>query len=111
MIALLADEGRTMHFLLFYEKAPDHKARETPLSAAHRTHLDAAVRRGELILGGSLREPDDGGAVLLFEAQSPTVAQEFAKTDPYVVEGIVNRWSVRPWDTVVGTGLAARPSQ
>ena len=91
-----------MHFLLFYEKIPDHAAREKPLAAAHRQHLEMAVRRGELLLAGSLDQPADGAAVLLFEADSPTIAKEFARADPYVIDGLVNRWHVRKWDTVVG---------
>lgn len=94
-----------MHYLLFYEKTSDHADREKPLMGAHRAHLDAAVRRGELLLGGSLGNPDNGSAVLVFDAPSAVVAEEFAKGDPYVVDGLVNRWHVRPWTTVVGTML------
>ncbi len=91
-----------MHYLLFYEKTPDHAAREKPLAAAHRQHLEAAVHHGELLLGGSLEQPTDGAAVLLFDAESPAVAEAFAKADPYVIDGLVCRWHVRTWDTVVG---------
>jgi uncharacterized protein len=95
-----------MHYLLFYEKTPDHVAREVSLSAAHRAHLNAAVSRGELLLGGSLGHPTDGAAVLVFKADSARVAEEFARADPYVIDGLVNRWTVRTWDVVVGTGVA-----
>ena len=94
-----------MRYLLFYEKTLDHAEREKPLMAAHRKHLDAAVRRGDLVLGGSLSQPTDGAAVLLFQAGAAAVAEEFARADPYVVDGLVNRWTVRPWDIVVGTGV------
>ena len=94
-----------MHYLLFYEKTLDHAEREKPLMAAHRKHLDAAVRRGELVLGGSLGQPADGAAVLLFEADTAAFVEEFARADPYVIDGLVNRWTVRPWDIVVGTGV------
>jgi len=30
----------------------------------------------------------------------------FAKGDPYVTQGIVNKWWVRKWDTVVGKDAA-----
>jgi hypothetical protein len=46
-----------MHYLLFYEKAADYAARQGPLQPAHRAHLSAAVRRGELLLAGSLADP------------------------------------------------------
>ncbi len=97
-----------MHYLLFYDKAPDHAEREGPFRDAHLAHVRAAVERGELILGGPLHDPEDGSNVLLFQAESNHTAEEFALADPYVHHGIVNRWRVRAWETVVGP-LAARP--
>ena len=91
-----------MHYLLFYEKAPDYEAREASFTAAHRAHVFAAVARGELILGGPLTNPVDGANVLLFRASTPDVPTAFAQADPYVQGGIVSRWHVRPWQTVVG---------
>jgi hypothetical protein len=91
-----------MHYLLFYEKAADHAQREPPLQAAHRDHVRGAAARGELILGGPLLDPTDGSNVLLFGADSAATAENFAKADPYVTDGVVIRWHVRPWQTVVG---------
>jgi hypothetical protein len=42
------------------------------------------------------------GAVLLFRGDSPTAAEAFAAADPYVTNGLVTRWRVRAWTTVVG---------
>jgi uncharacterized protein YciI len=91
-----------MHYLLFYEKAADYAARQGPLLSAHRAHLSAAVRRGELLLAGSLADPVDGSAVLLFQADSPAVAAACAAADPFVLHGVVSRWWVREWQTVLG---------
>ena len=89
------------HSLLFYDAAPSYLERR----AAHREeHLErawAAHRRGELVLGGALAEPVDG-AVLLFRADGPQLVEEFARNDLYVVNGLVTRWRVREWTTVVG---------
>lgn len=41
---------------------------------------------------------------------SPAVAEKFATSDPYVLNGSVKRWRVRPWTTVIGDG-AAVPAQ
>jgi uncharacterized protein YciI len=95
-----------MHYLLFYEKAPDYAARQAPLQAPHLAHVQAAARSGELVLAGSLGDPNDGAAVLLFKADSPAVAEAFARADPYVIQGIVNKWWVRRWETVVGKDAA-----
>jgi uncharacterized protein YciI len=38
----------------------------------------------------------------LFKGDSPAVAERFAAADPYVKNGLVKSWRVRPWTTVVG---------
>jgi uncharacterized protein YciI len=96
-----------MHYLLFYEKAPDYAARQGPLQSAHRAHLSAAVGRGELLLAGSLADPVDGSAVLLFQADSPAPVQACAAADPFVLHGVVRRWWIRQWQTVLGANATA----
>lgn len=92
-----------MHFLLFYEVNDDYVARRTEVRSEHLAKAWGASGRGELILGGALANPVDG-AVLLFKGDSPAVAEDFAKSDPYVVNGLVKRWYVREWNTVAGEG-------
>lgn len=95
-----------MHYLLFYETAPDYLGRRAEFRSEHLALAWEAHARGELILGGALAEPVDG-AVLLFEGDSPAVAERFAAADPYVRNGLVASWRVRPWSTVVGEGAAS----
>jgi uncharacterized protein YciI len=94
-----------MHYLLFYEVVPDYVERRVPLRGAHLAHARAAVDRGELVLGGALANPPDG-AVLLFRGDSPAAAESFARSDPYVLNGLVTNWQVREWTTVVGEDAA-----
>ncbi len=89
------------HFLLFYEADGDYAARRTPHRAAHLAHARAAKARGEIVLAGGLANPVDG-SVLLFTGDTDAAARRFAETDPYVVNGVVQRWRVREWTTVVG---------
>ena len=96
-----------MHYLLFYEAADDYVVRRTEFRNVHLKMGWDAVARGELVLGGALANPVDG-AVLVFRCDSPEVAEKFAKADPYVTSGIVKRWYVREWTTVVGD-IAANP--
>jgi uncharacterized protein YciI len=94
-----------MHFLLFYEVADDYVARREPYRDTHLQKGWEAARRGELVLGGALADPVDA-AVLLFQGDSPGVAEQFARADPYVIHGAVKRWYVRQWTTVVGRDAA-----
>jgi uncharacterized protein YciI len=93
-----------MHYLLIYELAPDYLDRR---GAFRNEHLKLAWQADGPVLGGALAEPADR-AMLLFEGDSPAVAERFAKADPYVRNGLVTRWDVRKWTTVVGK-LAASP--
>jgi uncharacterized protein YciI/heme-degrading monooxygenase HmoA len=94
-----------MHYLLFYEVGEDYASRRTEFRDAHLEKAWKASARGELVLGGALANPLDG-AVLLFRGNSPEVAENFAKTDPYVTSGAVKRWHVREWTTVAGEDAA-----
>jgi uncharacterized protein YciI len=95
-----------MHYLLMYTLASDYLARRAALRDEHLALAWAAADRGELLLGGAVDQPLDL-ALLLFQGDSPAVAERFAQADPYVREGLVQRWAVRPWATVVGAGAAA----
>jgi uncharacterized protein YciI len=90
-----------MHYLLFYDVVENYAARRQAFRAAHLRHAQQAVGRGDLILGGALANPVDG-AVMLFCGSSPAVAEAFAASDPYVMNGLVTHWRVREWTTVVG---------
>jgi uncharacterized protein len=94
------------HFLLIYDVSDDYLERRAAFRAEHLTLAWAAHERGELLLGGALADPVDG-AVLLFTGDSPAAAEAFVAADPYVRNGLVKRWRVRPWTTVVGAGAAS----
>ncbi len=90
-----------MHYLLFYDAAPEYLEKRPDYRAEHLKHAWAAHERGELVLAGALVDPVDG-ALLVFEGSSPEVARKFAREDPYVINGLVAEWRVREWATVAG---------
>lgn len=95
------------HFLLIYDLADDYLERRAALRAEHLALAWAASERGELLVGGALADPADQ-AILLFAADGSEVVEAFAMVDPYVTNGLVKSWRVRPWTTVAGK-LAATP--
>jgi uncharacterized protein YciI len=90
-----------MHYLLMYELCDDYLERRGEFRDAHLKLAWEAQERGEIIVAGALADPFDM-AVLMFEGDSPEVAERFARTDPYVVNGLVTGYKVRQWNTVVG---------
>lgn len=95
---------KAMHFLLFYTFVPDVLEKRPKFRGTHLAHARAAVERGELKLAGAF-DPVDGAA-LLFSAPSKAVPEEFARADPYVTGGLVTKWEIRQWTTVVGENPA-----
>ena len=92
------------HFLLTYTLAPDYLERRPAYRDAHLAYAWAAIERGEAVLGGALVPAEE--AMLLFQGEDASAAEAFAKSDPYVLNGIVSAWRVREWVTVVGEGAA-----
>lgn len=95
-----------MHYVLIYDLSSDYMERRVQFRDEHLTLAWAAVERGEIVLAGALDEPVDR-AMLLFHIDSPQAAEEFARNDPYVINGLVTHWQVRKWNTVVGNSAAA----
>lgn len=89
------------HFVLLYDYTPDFREKRAPHRAAHIGHAKASIARGELVLGGAFADDPPGG-MLLFQGESPSAAEAFARNDPYVLNGVVTGWRVREWTTVVG---------
>jgi len=90
-----------MYYILTYKTVENYVERRAEFRDAHLKYADEYVKRGELILGGALEEPVDS-AVLVFKGESTSIAEDFAKNDPYVKNGLIVEWTVRPWNVVVG---------
>lgn len=91
------------HFLLTYDLAPDYLARRPAFRDAHLALAWSAADRGALLLGGAVGDPVESALLLFTDSEE---AHAFAAADPYVANGLVTRWRVLPWATVVGAGAA-----
>jgi uncharacterized protein YciI len=90
-----------MYYLLLYDVVEDYVEKRKPHREAHLECAKKAIARGELVMGGAFSDPVDGAA-LLFKGDDPSVAEKFARADPYVVNGLVESWRVRAWNVVIG---------
>lgn len=90
-----------MYYLLFYKTVENYIERRAPYRAEHLKMAREAADSGQLVMGGALADPADG-AVLVFRGDGPEAAEAFAKNDPYVKNGLIREWSVRPWTVVIG---------
>ena len=90
-----------MYYVLEYDYVPDVLERRPAFRTAHLEKARAAHARGEIVLAGALADPVDR-ALLVFKVDDPAVVERFAHEDPYVQNGLVKSWRVRPWTVVIG---------
>jgi uncharacterized protein YciI len=88
------------YFALLYDAVDGFADKRMPVREEHLRLVREAHTRGDLVIAGALGDPPEG-ALLVFRAPSSVVAEEFAARDPYVRQGLVVRWKVKPWAVVV----------
>ena len=90
------------YFVLRYDAVvDDYVNKRTPFRGEHLRLVREAHARGEVVMAGAVGENPDG-AIFVFRSDTPASAEHFAAHDPYVTNGLIKRWRVRPWLTVVG---------
>jgi uncharacterized protein YciI len=90
-----------MYFALLYDLVEDYLDRRPAFREEHLALVRTAHERGELALAGAFAEPVDQ-ALLVWTVDDPAVVGRFVQQDPYVANGLVRRWAVRPWNVVTG---------
>ena len=88
------------YYVLIYNVIDDYVSRRVPYREEHLRLARDAQNRGELLLGGALAEPVDK-ALLIFRVNDPAIIEAFVHSDPYVKNGLVTRWEIRPWTVVI----------
>lgn len=88
------------YYVLIYNVIDDYVSRRVPYREEHLRLAREAQNRGELLLGGALAEPVDK-ALLIFRVNDPAIIEAFVHSDPYVENGLVLQWEIRPWTVVI----------
>jgi uncharacterized protein YciI len=88
----------TMKYVLFYESGGDTASKAPTYAVAHRAHWKSFQDRGALLMIGPFTNPP-GGAMSIFTTHE--AAEEFARGDPFVLNGVVGSWQIREWNEVL----------
>jgi uncharacterized protein YciI len=88
-----------LKYVLLYETAPGALPKAMELFPAHQKHYGPFVERGELLGIGTFGDPQEEGSMAIFTSRE--AAEEFVKRDPFTLEGVVARWTIRDWDDVL----------
>ncbi len=65
---------------------------------AHREYLSGLVDQNKLVISGPFH--GDGGAILVYEADSPAEAESLVREDPFAKSGVFVSWEIKPWNVV-----------
>jgi uncharacterized protein len=88
-----------MKYVLFYESADDVAAKAPAHFPAHKERLDEFNAAGTLEMVGTFADPQTEGSMSIFTTRD--AAEEFAKGDLFVLNGVVARWYVREWNEIL----------
>jgi uncharacterized protein len=85
-------------YVLFYESAQDVRARAPQHFPAHRARWEEFRAAGTLLMIGTFANPQEG-ALAIFTTRE--AAEEFARGDPFVLNGVVRNWYIREWNEAI----------
>ena len=88
-----------MKYVMTYRAVEDFLPLAQQHAAAHVARLHEFHGRGVLLMVGTFEEPMNGESMGVFTTRQ--AAEEFVAGDPFVLNGVVASWTVRPWNEVL----------
>jgi uncharacterized protein len=73
--------------------------REQPFWDEHAAYVDQLVGEGFILMGGPL--VDEGGSLLIFNAEDENEVREKLKNDQWMINGILKLESVKRWQIFI----------
>ena len=73
--------------------------REQPFWDEHAEFIDTLVAEGFILMGGPLI--DEGGSLLIFNAEDENEVREKMKSDPWLERGILKQESIKRWQIFI----------
>ncbi len=89
-------------YVLFYESADDVMSKAPLHFEEHRARLLEFHGRGELLMVGTIADPQTQGSMAIFPTRE--AAETFVAGDPFVLNGVVRAWEIREWNEVLAGG-------
>ena len=90
-------------FLAFSSAGPNRDfskdTRQQPFWDAHAAFIDQLVGDGFILMGGPL--VDEGGSLLIINADDENEVEETLKNDPWMQHGILKLESIKRWQIFV----------
>ena len=86
-------------YVLLYESADDVRSKAPLHSPAHVARWKTFQDQGTLLMIGTFGNPQEEGSMAIFTTRE--AAEAFARSDPFVLNGVVRRWFIREWNEAI----------
>jgi uncharacterized protein YciI len=84
-------------YVLQYESAGDVRTKAPLHFAAHKARWQEFLDQRTLLMIGTFSDLE--GSMAVFSSRE--AAEEFARSDPFVLNGVVSSWRVREWNEAI----------
>ncbi len=84
-------------YVLQYESGEDVRTKAPVHFAAHKARWREFLDQGTLLMIGTFSDLE--GSMAVFSSRES--AEEFARSDPFVLNGVVSSWRVREWNEAI----------
>jgi len=91
-------------YVLQYDYVENVLEKRAPYREAHLAAFGKQVQNGNLILGGVINYPPTG-ALIIFRNLTVDDIEQFVQQDPYVINGIVTKYTIQPYIATTGDAL------
>ncbi len=83
-----------MLFVVIGKSAGKSREEIMAIYPRHKAYMDKFIARGDVIGTGPFMDPE-GGNMAIF--RSKEAAEEFAKSDPFLLEGVAKEYKIKEW--------------
>ena len=84
-----------MIFVIIGHDSPDGQEKRKLQREAHLDRMDLLDKAGKVLLAGPFT--DKTGSLIVLDMASLEEVQAFLKDDPYVTQGVFNRYEIHPF--------------
>ena len=87
-----------MLFVIIGHDGPDGARLRPTVRPAHLENLKPLIDQGRLVIGGPFT--DGSGSLMIVDMETEAEAVEFIRNDPYMKQGVFERFEVKPFRKV-----------
>ena len=97
MIVPKQDVYYVVFFETCYDSLQEAVSKAPDVLAAHRARSNVWLAQGTLLMAGAFLNTSQEKLCTMVICTTRAAAEEYARGDPFVVNGMVNTWYIRDW--------------